>query len=207
MSSNYLNYHFSGTIVETTQLRIEDSYLATRELTDYLYNLTIDNSVEKECENIGKWIGYPRPYIPNELLIDNAFLFFKILDLPELPPYPLDFPFDFSQWIESVLHGFSSLAHPLTGGRLISLVENASKLPLDIYKALLKVLAIIKWSGWTLYTLDKMLFIAGINYVITWDSLNDIVVTFDEVINPVYTYIFETLIAKFSTLPRITLTT
>jgi hypothetical protein len=163
--------------------------------------------LEKECENIGKWIGYPRPYIPNELLIDNAFLFFKILDIPDLPELPLDLPIDFSQWIESPLHGFSSLDNPLTGGRLISLVENAQKLPLDIYKELLKVLAIIKWSGWTLYTLDKMLFIAGVNYVLTWDALNDIVVTFDEVINPVYTYIFETIIDKFSTLPRITLTT
>jgi hypothetical protein len=188
--SSYLNYHFSGDIVLSTQTGVEDSYLATKTLSDYLLNLDIDNSLEKEIENIGLWIGYPRPYVPDELLVDNAFLFYDVASYPTI----------------STLHGFSSLADPLTGGRLISLLESASKLPLDIYRPLLKVMAFIKRNGWTLYSLDKMLFTSGVNYVITWEASNDLLVTFDSEINPVYTFIFDTIINKFSTLPRITLT-
>ena len=189
--SEYLNYHFSGDFVLAVQNAIEDSYEATKELTDYLYNLSLDTAEEKEAENIGKWIGYPRPYVPEEFLTDNAFLFFKDADWP----------------VTSVDHGFSSLSNPLTGGRFISLTENAVKLPLNIYTPLLEVIASIKYNGWTLWTLDKMLYLSGVDYEITWDASNDVVVTFDEVIHPIYTFLFETVIDKFALLPRITLTT
>lgn len=191
LSSEYLNYHFSGDIVLTTQTAVEGSYGATEELLDYLSSLSLSTALEKEIENIGLWIGYPRPYVPDEFLSDNAFLFFKHADFP----------------VTSADHGFSSLTNPLSGGRLISLTENASKLPLDIYAPLLAVVAQIKFNGWTLYTLDKMLYLAGVNYEITFDANKDIVVTFDSVIHPIYTFLFELIIDEFSILPRITLTT
>lgn len=190
MSSNYLNYHFSGDIVLTTQEKIEASYLATETLSNYLISLSLDTGVEKEIENIGKWIGYPRPYVPYELSIENAFLFFNLTSPLAISPE----------------HGMSSLADLLTGGRLISLVEHMNKLPLDIYVSLLKLMALVKYNGWTLWTLDNMLNITGVDYEISWTVDSDVLVTFDPDVNPIYIYIFSFIINKFSTLPRIILT-
>lgn len=187
--SKYLNYQFSGKYNQAIAKGIEDSFKATNDLLNYLINLNIDNALEKECECIGLWIGFPRPYIPEEFLIDNAFLFFKIADGEVYSP----------------AHGFSSLSNPLTGGRFISLDQTQTKLPLDIYKALLKKVAYIKYNGWNFLTLDYLCQSAGINYDFSFDSEGDVIVTYESEIHPIYVYIFEIIFNLFMTLPRVTI--
>ena len=207
IQSTYLNYHFSGNFLQSIEGGIEGSYSATLELTNYLANLSIDNAQEKELEAIGLWIGYPRPYIPSEFLTTNAFLFDSLSSRPGLPAMPASMPMSMDNHIYSPLHGFSDLSYPLDGGRFISVLETETKLPLDIYAAILKVIAFIKWNGWTMLALDKMFYLAGLSYAFSWDVNSDVVVTYSplDTINPIYIYIFEQVIAMFSTLPRITI--
>jgi hypothetical protein len=203
--SKYLNYHFSGDVCQSVEQGVEGSYNATLTLTNYLANLSIDNAQEKELENIGLWIGYPRPYIPSEFLTTNAFLFDSLSSRTALPALPAAIPMSLDHHIYSPLHGFSGLDAPLDGGRFTSVLNTETKLPLDIYRAILKVIAFIKWHGWTMEALDKMFYLAGLSYTFSWDSLNDVVVTFTplDTINPIYIYIFGQIIAMFETLPRI----
>ena len=207
MASSYLNYHFTGNFLTSIENGIEGSYNATLELTDYLTNLSIDNAQEKELEDIGLWIGYPRPYIPSEFLTNNAFLFDSLSSRTALPALPAAIPMSLDHHIYSPLHGFSGLSDPLDGGRFISVLETETKLPLAIYAAILKIIAFIKYNGWTMLALDKMFYLAGLSYTFSWDINNDIVLTYTplDTISPIYVFIFEQIIAMFETLPRITI--
>lgn len=189
MYSDYLNFQFSGDYILSVQTNIETSYSAMDSLLNYFITLSIDSSVSRETDRIGTWIGFSRIYIPENLVGENSFLFFKVADMP----------------IYSPEHGFSSLAHPEIGGRFITLNPNIVLLPLDVYKEVIKRIAYIKWNGWTFKSLDYLCTLAGVDCEFSFDSEGDVIVTYEELIDPLYIYLFGIILNMFQTLPRVTI--
>lgn len=185
--NDYLWKQLNGVYAQSTLDGCQNSYTATNELTSYLYNLNIDNASEKELENIGRLIGYVRPYVPDEFLSTNSLLFFATTEEP----------------VFSTLHGFSSVDDLLTGGKFTSVNSNLSKLPLDIYRSVLKRIADIKYNGLSIFSLDKLIAIANVDYTFTYNVDHDIVVSVENTINIIYIYIFQQVFELFASQPQI----
>jgi hypothetical protein len=159
MANIYLNRHYNGVYSQSIVDGIEDSFKATSGLIEYLSTLSIDTAREKELELIGKWIGYDRPYIPQVFLDNNAFLFFADEDVDVG-----------TNRVDSPEHGFCELDDLLTGGRLLGEISEGVKLPLDMYREVLKAVSYIMYNGFTLDSLDRLLHISGVDYTMRYDS-------------------------------------
>lgn len=221
MANTYLNKHLNGPYIQSIVDGIEGSFDATQELTNYLYELSIDTASEQECEWIGLWIGFPRPYIPDEIATGNAFTASAVSEQVESNFLPFTLPYQFlSNRVIDPIHGASYLLSKNpdiiapTGGLATALIPHSTLLNLTIYKQILKSIAFIKWNGWNFASLDFLLYqdgidysynLTGINYTYSWDNNNDIIVTFSKYIQPVYQYIFSSILNIFTILPIIIL--
>jgi hypothetical protein len=189
--NDFLCKRLNGPYAQSTINGIQSSYEDTYALINYFYNLSIDTANEKELEEIGKIIGLLRPFVPSEYIIDNAFIFFGIQQS--------------GARIFDVNHGFSSLEHPENGGRLVSVNSATIKLPLDIYRQILKKFAYIKYNGLTFTSLDYLLSISGANYEFSWNEFHDIVITIDSAVSVIFLYMYRKIFEFFATQPLILL--
>jgi hypothetical protein len=191
--NEYLCKRINGIYGQAIADSCEQSITATNTLVSYFHDLSIDTANEKELEEIGKLIGFIRPYVPDAFILDNAFLFF---DIP-----------GGGGRVVSYYNGFSSLSHPEIGGRFTSIDTNLVKLPLDIYRDLLKKVSYIKYNGLTIVSLDNLLSLSTAGYLITWDVNHDIVVSFDpSYLSGLFVYVLRQIIDIFAVQPNILIT-
>jgi hypothetical protein len=185
--NEFLLKRLNGPVSQATIDGMKLSFDAAKELTAYMYTVNIDTAYEKELEEIGKLIGFPRPFVPNEYLTDNQFIFFDDSDTVTI---------DYD-------HGFSDLDFPEIGGRFTDIDQNLVKLPLDVYRPLLKKFAYIKYNGFSISTLDNLMSLTGDSYAISWNANHDIEVTFTPALSSIYVYVYELIFNIFCTNPTV----
>ena len=206
MSNIYLSEQLNGQYCQAVMNGILQSFQATDELLSYWNNLSIDTSYDNEIENfLGLLVGYPRPFVDSSLISGNEFLLGSIVNNNALlnnalPISPL--PEDLTATVFDSNHGLSSLSNLTSGGLLSSLGSTGIKLPLAIYQAVLKKIAYIKYNGLTIVSIDNLMQLAGVSYTITYDSNQNIVITFASAVSEIYIYIFEVVFEIFATLPQ-----
>jgi hypothetical protein len=185
--NEYLNRHFSGHYCQAIINGIQASFDACDELTDYWLTMTIDTANEKDVENIGLLIGFPRPAVPNGL-DETSFLFGSEALAPQIDTNT----------------GFGSIYDPLKGGKMSSVFYvSTNLLPLALYREILKIFAIVKYNGLSLSAIDSLVSIAGIPYTFAWDSDADLTVTFETVLPTNYIWLFQTIFDVFCTAPQV----
>jgi hypothetical protein len=185
--NDFLLKRFNGPVAQAMIDGIQSSFDYTKELTSYLYTISIDTAYERELEEIGKIIGFPRPFVPNEYLASNQFTFF---DDPDTVTIDLN-------------HGFGDLAFPEIGGRFTDIDQNLVKLPIDAYRPLLKKFAYIKYNGLSIATLDNLFSLTGESYSIAWNAAHDIEVTFTPALSSIYVYVYGLIFNVFCTNPTV----
>lgn len=164
---------------------LEDAY----EIENYLHGLSIATANEKELENIGRLVGYPRPLVPEAFSEDANFLTFGTL------------PITTDEMI-----GLSRINSAI-GGMLSTIAKNkAGYMSLGLYRQFLDKVAIIKRYGLTIYTVDKIAALVSDNYTITFDENHDVVLSFQEAIGFKYLWILTSLFYKVATEPFILIT-
>lgn len=184
--NSYLAKQFSGKYIQATINGIQQSFDACKNLTDYFENLSLDTAGEKELENIGLLIGYPRPVIPNGF---NRRLF-TFGASSSAPQY-------------SVEHGFGSV-HTTNGGFFDSIhAVNTALLPLNYYREVLKRIAYIKYYGISIFTIDLIANLAGKPYTISYNAYQDIVVTYSEEVYTEYIWLYNSVFEAFTTMPQV----
>lgn len=185
--NEFLLKRLNGPIAQATIDGMQLSFDSAKELTSYLYTISIDTAYEKELEEIGKLIGFPRPFVPNEYLTNNQFTFF---DNPGTVTIDLD-------------HGFGDLDFPEIGGRFTDIDQNLVKLPLDVYRQVLKKFAYIKYTGFSIESIDNLMSLTGGDYEIAWNANHDIEVTFTPALSSIYVYVYGIIFNIFCTNPTV----
>ena len=185
---DYLAKQLSGPIIDTIFQGIS---WGLNKPVDYLYyasTLSIDTALDLDIGEIGKLIGFTRPLIPNEVILEGLFRFSSYLSAPTFSSA-----------------GFSNLDGSVDGGNFsqLGLVLDSNLMPLSYYRKVLKSVAKIKWSKLSLLAIDEVCNLLGADYTVAYHANHDIIITFANIsLTNLYlaSMVFD---ATFNTLPRI----
>ena len=183
--NRYYPRQMNGPVISANGMALDSRFEDAKSIESYLYNLSIDTANETELENIGLLVGYPRPIVPEGFNEENLFLFTA---LPQS---------------ESPLTGFADTEGEV-GGKFTSIAPSESNyMSLELYRSMLKKVALIKRNGITLNAIDQVAKLITNNYTIEWDENNDIVLTFNTSIGYVNLWILTQLFLRIATAPQV----
>lgn len=132
---------------------------------DYLSKISIARAQEVDLETLGYVIGFIRPLVPNEVILEKLFRFSSFLIVPT-----------FSET------GFSAINGSIQGGNFSQedLVLSSNKLPLTQYRKLLDAVARLKWNKNSIYSIDNVCRVFHTTYDIVYTEEHDILVIFKD---------------------------
>lgn len=132
---------------------------------NYLKSISLDTALDTDLETIGFIIGFIRPLVPNEVILEKLFKFSNYLVAPS-----------FSET------GFGAVDGSIQGGNFSELGEvlDTNKLPLTQYRFLLKAVARLKWNKLSLVSVDKVCKLFHTDYDITFLTSHDILIVFKD---------------------------
>lgn len=178
----------NGPVINAFMQALGNRLIPADEIGSYLYGLSIDTAQERELENIGMLIGYPRPLMPAGFSDENTFV---------LGTLPLSTDSDVG------------LADYLTmlGGELVGTEQlTSSYMNLATYRNVLKYMAMIKANGLTLEIIDKIVSLVNDDYTIGWNSSKDVTVHFTEQIGFARVWVLSQLFYRVATSPQVIIT-
>ena len=188
--SKYLPKQLNGYVLEAYAEALKQEIEKTEFVIDYLANLSIATANDTEAENIGRIIGYLRPIVPVGFDEDNVFLFGTL---------PMS--------VESEI-GMGN-AGTDTGGRLSTTeLSDSNYMALDMYRRVLKAMAIIKRNGITLYSIDMIAASVSNDYDIEYDEDNDdgdITIIFNDGVGYKTVWFLSQIFLRIATEPQITI--
>ena len=154
-------------------------------IQEYLHNLSIDSANETELENIGRIIGYVRPLVPQGFNAENILL---------LGGLPLE--------IDASI-GLADVGSA-TGGTLSTVTKTETGfMDLELYRQLLKSIAVLKRYGITLKSVDMIASVINKNYVLEFDENADIVIRYKKPIGYKNVWILTQLFYRTMTEPQV----
>jgi hypothetical protein len=185
---DYLAKQLSGPIIDTVFQGVSWGFNKPVDYLEYAATISIDSAVDQDIEEIGKLIGFIRPLIPNEVILEGLFRFSSYISAPTFSAT-----------------GFSDVTGSVDGGNFsqLGLVLDSNLMPLSYYKKVLKSIAKIKWSKLSMLAIDEVCNLLGAGYVVTYHANHDIIITFSDIsLTNLYlaSMVFD---ATFNTLPRI----
>ncbi len=186
--SKYLPKQMNGPVVNSVMAGLEDRLYDAKKICEYLYGLSIDTAQETELENIGCLVGYPRPLVPEGFEDETEGGFFIFTTLPMVQ----DVATGFSEIDSEVGGQFSTIARSKTG-----------YMALGLYRKFLDKVAYIKRYGITLYSVDMIAKLFTIDYTITYDDAQNIVLTFNSNIGYKNVWILTNLFNRLATIPQV----
>lgn len=189
MTGNYYPAQMNGPVLTSFGEAVNEEFSKAEAIQNYLYNVSIDNADETELESIGRLIGYVRPLVPNNFDSENLLI---------LGTLPL---------VQDILTGLSSV-EGMSGGQLTSIpamsgATSDNYMALPTYRKFLKRMAYIKRYGITLYCIDAIASLFNASYEISWNSDNDIVLTYEENIGYKNMWILTQLFYRVCTEPQV----
>jgi len=154
--NQYLAKQFSGTLVQSQIDATQAEYAKADSMLSYWHDLTIDTADENDLVSIGYLVGYPWPTAPTGTLDANAFKFGASGSYPTVSTI-----------------GLSTIGS-LVGGILTSSLPSVNnKVPITVYRQLLKAIAFAKWNGLSYETIDAIAASFGtLNYSYTSFAAN-----------------------------------
>ena len=178
----------NGPVINAFMQALGEKLDPADQIASYLYNLTIDTAQEKELENIGLIIGYPRPLMPAGFADENTFI---------LGPVPLE---------QDAAKGLSSYLTML-GGELPS-VEDLTTVYMNLstYRRALKMMAKIKTGGLTLEIIEQIASLVNNDYTIGWDANGDVTIHYTENIGFSRVWVLSQLFYRVATAPQVLVT-
>ena len=183
--NKYYPSQMNGPVISANGIAVNSRLADARAIEQYLYNLSIDTADETELENIGLIVGYPRPLVPEGFNEENLFIFTTV---------PMS---------TSLLTGFSTVGSEV-GGKFTSVAPSESNyMSLELYRSMLKKVALIKRNGITLNSVDQIAKLITDDYTITWNSDKDIVLTFNTAIGYINVWILTQLFLRIATAPQV----
>lgn len=134
---------------------------------NYLKSISLNSALDTDLETLGFIIGFIRPLVPNEVILEQLFKFSNYLVAPSYSDT-----------------GFSALAGSVPGGNFSQFgqVLDTNKLPLTQYRALLKAVARLKWNKSSLVSIDKVCVLFHPAYDITFLTSHDVLVIFKDTV-------------------------
>ena len=187
---DYLAKQLAGDIVTNIFQGISDTFGAFASgFLEYRSTISIDTAEEKDLEEIGKLIGFIRPLIPPEVVLETLFRFSSVTGAPSFSSI-----------------GLSSIDGSVTGGILYGDgLVTGNIMPLPLYRQLLKAIAKLKWERFSMVSIDKICNILSTGYVISYNTVHDIIITFTtSTISYANLYIAAIIFDRtFDVLPRI----
>ena len=188
--SKYLPKQLNGYVLEAYAEALKQEIEKTEFVIDYLANLSIATANDTEAENIGRIIGYLRPIVPVGFDEDNVFLFGTL-----------------TMSVDSEI-GMGN-AGTDTGGRLSTTeLSDSNYMALDMYRRVLKAMAIIKRNGITLYSIDMIAASVSNDYDIEYDEDNDdgdITIIFNDGVGYKTVWFLSQIFLRIATEPQITI--
>lgn len=178
----------NGPVINAFMQTLGEKLVPADEIAAYLYSLSIDTAQEKDLENIGMLVGYPRPLMPAGFSDENTLI---------LGTLPLS--------IDSSV----GLADYLTmlGGELVGAEQLISEyMSLPTYRRVLKYIAMIKANGLTLEVIDKIASLVNEDYTIGWNSSKDVTIHFTEQIGFARVWVLSQLFYRVATSPQVIIT-
>lgn len=187
---SYLAKQLAGDIITTIFDGISQTFdsFAPGYLS-YRTNINIDTAEEKDLEEIGKLIGFIRPLIPPDVVLETLFRFSSVTGAPTFSSI-----------------GLSSIDSSVQGGLLYGNgLVTGNIMPLPLYRTLLKAIARLKWDRFSFISIDKICHILSSGYTITYTATHDILITFTtSTISYANLYIASIIFdTTFDVLPRI----
>lgn len=188
---NYLAKQLNGPRLNTIA-QVISTYLEKYEAYfSYLMSISIQTAEEYRLEEIGKIIGYLRPLVPNEYILEGLFRFSSASIAPSYSDI-----------------GFASEDGLINGGNFsgLGIVLDSNLLAISQYRKLLKSAARLKNNRLSLSAIDDVCSILGSNYIISYTSINNISVVFST-ISYTNLYVAELLFnVMLDTVPRVLVT-
>ena len=187
--SKYLPKQMNGPIVNAEMQAIDQSLENSDAIINYLYSLSLTAAKDTELESIGCLIGYPRPLVPEGFSDENIML---------LGSLPLE---------EDTEIGLSTVNSEI-GGRLSTTEKSETGyMDLGLYRKMVEKVAILKRYGITLYSIDEIASLISKNYTLSWDSNQDLVISYTESIGYKNIWILTQLFYRISTEPQVKVVT
>lgn len=175
----------TGPVISAYGQALKDELADADAIEDYLYGLSIQTAKEKELENIGLIVGYPRPLTPEGFTAENL-LIIGSLPLSQDPQI-----------------GLSSEGSAV-GGRLSTLAQSkAGFMGLGLYRQFLDKVAMLKRYGVTIKSVDDIAALISDDYELSWNENHDIVVQYGVDIGYQNLWILSQLFFRFATEPSV----
>ena len=185
--NEYLPEQYNGPVINALAAAIENEFKDADAAEEYLHGLSIRTAQETELENIGLILGYPRPLVPEGMNSDGLFLFGYL---------PIE---------EDEEIGFSDTGNASNVGGKFASTEPSSGdyLGLGFYRQMLQWIAYIKRYGLTLYAIDRITSVISDDYEMSWNTIGDIIIQFNNNIGARNLWLITNLFARFAVLPQV----
>lgn len=185
--NEYLPKQYNGPVINALATAIENEFKDADAAAEYLHGLSIRTAQETELENIGLILGYPRPLVPEGMNSDGLFLFGFL---------PIE---------EDEEIGFSDTSNVSNVGGKFASTEPSSGdyLGLGFYRQMLQWIAYIKRYGLTLYAIDRITAVISDDYELSWNTIGDIIIQFNNNIGARNLWLITNLFARFAVLPQV----
>lgn len=185
--SDFLPSQFSGPMVQAVLNSVGEEMGQTQFIVDYLNALSIDTAYYTELESIGGIVGIQWPTSPSGIFNANVFAFGSFAEFPLISP-----------------HGFGSVTPTGSGIWASASPTETARVPIETYRELLPEVALLKFNGLSLATIDKIANVfcpSGISYTIEYRAspIWDVLVTYDSDIGPGPIYIMQHIFDEFCT--------
>lgn len=190
MSNTYLPAQMSGPLATAVEQRGIAEFSTSDDVLVYLSTLNLDTVDADVLAILGELIGLPWPTVPVGTYSNTNF---TLISAASFPQY-------------SNLTGLGSVDNPAIGGWLTSVdLSSGTRIPIGLYRQVLKLCAQIKQEGLTLKTVDALVSIFTLHYTVTWNSFHDLVVTFNPDLDTGSLYTLNLILGLFTIDPIVVL--
>jgi hypothetical protein len=165
--SPYLAWQFSGDVIQSCVEGVQASFDATASLISYWNLLSLSTASGGELDFMGALAGFPRPLVPPNFTSPNLFTYGAAAGWETV----------------DVQTGFGSTANPGTGGQYVSAIGSiANPMPDSWYRVAIPLVALLKYYGITLYSVDQLVggiaALYGTTYTFAYAANGDILAAF-----------------------------